>query len=180
MTSIASHARFFSALRWSVIALVMVLGIPACQGADEAAKADVVAPTWVVPAGWKKLDEQKMMRFATFRAGDQATGVDVIVSQFGGTVGGTLANVNRWRGQVKLEPIAEAQLADVALPFAHPGFTGHTVRLKGADLHMLGAMVYDQQADRTWFVKITAPPAVVDQHEAAFLAFVRSIGQPTK
>jgi hypothetical protein len=163
--------------RWA--ALILLAGLaaaPLCQGADE--PAEVAAPAWTVPPGWKKLDEQKAMRFATFRIGDQEA--DVIVSQFSGTVGGLLANVNRWRGQLRLEPLAEAQLADAVQPVAHPGFSGHTMRLKGADQHMLAAMIHDQQADRTWFIKLTAPPAVVDQHEAEFLAFARSLGQPAK
>jgi hypothetical protein len=131
---------------------------------------DVPHPTWTVPAGWQKVEGERPMRVATFTL----AGGEVAISQFSGNAGGLLANVNRWRGQVGLAPVAEAELAEVAQKFEVPGFTGQTMHLKGADKHLLGAAIYEPKADRTWFVKLLGPAALADQQEAAFVAFAKS------
>jgi hypothetical protein len=131
---------------------------------------DVPHPTWTVPAGWQKAEGERPMRIATFTL----AGGEVAVSQFSGNAGGPLANINRWRGQVGLAPVAEAELAEVAQKFEIPGFTGLTMHLKGADKHLLGAAIYEPKADRTWFIKLLGPAALADQQEAAFIAFAKS------
>ena len=114
------------------------------------------------------------MRAATFQAGEGDAAIEVAVSQFPGDVGGMLANVNRWRGQVGLEPITEADLAANTKPFQNEGFKGVTMRLKGPTQHMLAAIITEEQAKRTWFVKATAAPAQADAHEAEVNEFARS------
>lgn len=137
---------------------------------------DVPVPTWTVPAGWSKLDQQKPMRHATFVAGEGATKVEVVLSTFPGDVGGLIPNINRWRGQVGLGPITQDQLAANTTAIENPGYAGYTMRLKGEAQHMLGAIIKDAKADRSWFVKITGTPAALDAHEAAFTAFAKSFG----
>ncbi len=84
--------------------------------------------------------------------------------------------MNRWRGQVGLGPIAEAELAGVVEPFDTPGFAGHVMRLEGPEQHLLGAAIYEAGADRTWFVKAQASPAVAEAHAAEVFDFARSFG----
>lgn len=132
--------------------------------------AEVAHPTWTVPEGWQKQEGERPMRVATFLAGE----AEIAVSQFAGNAGGLLANVNRWRGQVGLPPVTEDQLAETTQAVEVPGFAGSTMRLKGPEKHLLGAALSEAKADRTWFIKLTTTPAIADQQEAAFLAFVRS------
>jgi hypothetical protein len=153
------------------VLLLAVLIVPAVRAQDE-----VPVPTWTVPAGWAKLEQQRPMRYATFTAGEGANQVEVVLSTFPGDVGGLIPNINRWRGQVGLGPITQDQLAASATAFENPGFTGYTMRLKGETQHMLGAIIKDAKADRSWFVKITGTPAALDAHEAAFTAFAKSFG----
>src|SRR5688500_16131105 len=75
---------------------------------------------WKVPAGWRQDARQRPMRFATFLIGEGDAAVEVAVSQFPGDVGGLLANVNRWRGQVGLAPVTEAELPSIVQPFENP------------------------------------------------------------
>lgn len=161
---------FASSRRW-LISAALVLMVSTALIAEE-----IPVPAWTVPAGWTKLDQQKPMRFATYTAGDGANAVEVALSSFPGEVGGLLANINRWRGQVGLAAIPQDQLAANVTPFEVPGFTGNTMRLKGEAQHMLGAMIKDTKNERTWFVKITGTPAAIDAQEAAFLAFAKSFG----
>lgn len=136
--------------------------------------AEDAAPTWTVPAGWSKLDGEKPMRVATFKAGEGANAVEVAISVFPGDVGGLLGNVNRWRGQVKLAPLTQEQLAANVTPFEVAGFAGNTMRLKGEVQHMLGAAIKEVKAERTWFIKILGTPEAIEAQEAAFVAFAKS------
>lgn len=158
-----------ASLRALFVILCLLVLSPMVSAEDE-----VLVPAWTVPVGWTKLDQQKPMRYATFKAGEGATAVEVVLSTFPGDVGGLHANVNRWRDKVGLVAIPQDQLAANVTPFEVPGFTGHTMRLKGDAQHMLGAMIKDVKAERTWTVKITGTVAAIDAHEAAFIAFAKS------
>ena len=116
------------------------------------------------------------MRFATFRAAREGKAIDIVVSQFPGDVGGLLANVNRWRQQVGLEPVDEAKLPSVVTPFTSGAMTGHTMVIEGAGQHMLAAAISERAADRTWFVKAMAAPDVATAHRADVEAFAKSFG----
>src|SRR5262249_4613854 len=70
------------------------------KGADPVQNQKV---TWDVPGGWRSVQSGQQVRAAPFRAG-RGEGVEVSIAAFPGDGGGLLANVNRWRGQVGLEP----------------------------------------------------------------------------
>jgi hypothetical protein len=157
--------------RCALVLFAVLAFAPVAMGEDE-----VPVPAWTVPAGWAKLEQQKPMRYATFTAGEGANKIEVVLSTFPGDVGGLIPNINRWRGQVGLGPITQDQLAANATAFENPGFTGYTMRLKGETQHMLGAIIKDAKAERSWFIKITGSPAALDAQEAAFTAFAKSFG----
>ena len=61
-----------------------------------------------LPAGWEAVTVQTMIpRIATFRMKSDDTTIDLAVSRTGGEL---LANINRWRGQAGVSPIAEADI----------------------------------------------------------------------
>ena len=167
MTTPDIFSRLFTRHLGAIFALlVLIAGATVRVQAED----EIPAPTWTVPAGWQKAEGQKPMRVATFTV----TGGEVAISQLGGNAGGLLANVNRWCGQVGLAPVTAEQLPALAPQFEITGFTGNTMRLKGAEKHMVAAVIYEPKADRTWFVKLLGPPALADQHEAALIAFAKS------
>lgn len=130
---------------------------------------------WTVPAGWRRLPGTQPLRVATFVAGDGAERLEISVSSFAGAAGGTLANVNRWRGQIGLAPIAEATLANDVTPLTTVGGRGFLVRLAGADAarHVLAAILPDHGGS-TWFVKATGPATVLDRHADELRSFAMS------
>jgi hypothetical protein len=65
------------------------------------------APQWEVPAGWQQQPPGSMV-IGRFALGAQDAKAEVTVSSFPGDTGGLVANVNRWRGQVGLEPVEDA------------------------------------------------------------------------
>lgn len=74
---------------------------------------------WKVPDGWRaEANSGKasamVQRYATFHVGPADQAGELTVTPLGQQVGSLLANVNRWRGQIGLKPIAEAELTKVS------------------------------------------------------------------
>jgi hypothetical protein len=76
---------------------------------------------WTLPAGWREEKGKAGDRVATLSFGKTAPPFELTVTRLGGTAGGPLANVNRWRGQLGLTPLAEADLAAHSAPLAGGG-----------------------------------------------------------
>ncbi|HLY09416.1 MAG TPA: hypothetical protein VKW04_08960 [Planctomycetota bacterium] len=68
---------------------------------------------WTVPAGWIE-EKGNAQREATLKFGDLDPKLELSVVRFQGDGGGMLANLNRWRGQLGLDPVGEADLAEQA------------------------------------------------------------------
>lgn len=132
---------------------------------------------WTAPAHWRAGDERPMRR-ATFlvTAEDGAT-AELAVTAFPGDVGGNLANVNRWRQQLGLPPITEAQLGS-ALQHIHVG----PLHIDVAEIvgpgtppakRVLGAIVPYQGS--TWFFKLDGPDSLVSREKIAFYHFLQTL-----
>src|SRR5262245_54174666 len=63
--------------------------------------------SWDLPTGWKQADPRPMT-VANFVVPGR-DGIDASIASFPGTTGGALGNVNRWRGQMALPAISEAE-----------------------------------------------------------------------
>lgn len=118
-----------------------------------------------------------LMRYSV--TGDNGATASVAISRFPGDVGGTLANINRWRRQMSLPEIEDAQLASqittLDLDGAKAIFTDMTGKdsKSGVEARLVAAMV--PHGGDTWFYKITGPPSLVEQQKAAFTKFVQSV-----
>jgi hypothetical protein len=66
--------------------------------------------TWTLPEGWRRDPQPRPQRYATIVIGAGEKPLELAVNSFPGDVGGLLANVNRWRGQIGLKPISDAEL----------------------------------------------------------------------
>lgn len=157
---------------------------PAAPSADAAMSNTPVTTAegpglaWSAPTHWKTGPE-KAMRKATFLIPGEngGPGAELAVTAFPGDVGGPLANVNRWRGQLSLPPLAEGELA-TALSHLHVGDLHlDYVELVAAGTpparRVLGALVPHSGA--TWFFKLEGPDALVAREKPAFLAFLQSL-----
>lgn len=134
------------------------------------ARAGDATVEWTAPADWKSVQTDQPMRLATFDAG----GAEVTVTAFPGPVGGNLANVNRWRGQIGLGPVDEAAVAGL-LTTSREGATEIsllTLTGEGGKV-LLGAIIVPGDG-KTWFAK-----SITDESHAAairdgFAAFAKS------
>ncbi|MDH3582968.1 MAG: hypothetical protein OER86_01995 [Phycisphaerae bacterium] len=69
-------------------------------------------PVWDTPSTWHE-HRGSGMRVATFHVQGTDHKLTISVIALGGTAGGLLANINRWRGQIGLEPVEADALADL-------------------------------------------------------------------
>ncbi|HXE42360.1 MAG TPA: hypothetical protein VN516_04980 [Candidatus Baltobacteraceae bacterium] len=128
-------------------------------------------PNWTVPSDWKEVSGGQFL-VAKFLLGDGTTAVNVSMSA--GDGGGLLPNVNRWRGQLGLQPVVDILGSEVDVS----GGKGQLVELSGTNAQigkptkLIGVMV--SQSNRTWFYKLMGDPTVVESQKDAFVKFVQS------
>ena len=138
-------------------------------------------PAWTVPAGWTEEPPTRML-LAKFSVIDQEARAAITVSSFPGDVGGLLANVNRWRGQVGLPPIAETDLVQAVKQLETQAGNASLVDLAGTDAKTGKkarlAVVIVPRAGQTRFFKIMGDEQVVAREKDAFLKFVQSARFP--
>ncbi len=144
-------------------------------GAEPAGAGAAAAglPRFQVPAHWQSRTPGSMQaaRFVPQDAPDRA---DISVALLPGDGGGPLANVNRWRRQLGLAPLAEAEMAATLHKATFGGQPAYWVELDAPESgrRMIAAAV--QQGDHTWFYKLTGEAAVVEREKPVFLQFVES------
>jgi hypothetical protein len=133
-------------------------------------------PNWQVPAGWQEVSGGQFLVAKFNIAGDGGATAAVNVSSSPGDGGGLAANVNRWRGQLGLQPDTEPlkpPQIDVA------GGKASLVDLSGKDARtgqparLVGIVV--SRPDQTWFYKLMGDAKVVESQKAAFTQFVQGV-----
>jgi hypothetical protein len=70
--------------------------------------------SWSLPDGWTHEAGKNPLRFATFRFGSKERPLELTVTSLDGEAGSLMANLNRWRGQIGLKPIAEENIKKIA------------------------------------------------------------------
>lgn len=139
---------------------------------------------YILPPNWQE-KPLSPMRLASFNAsapsGKQA---DISVVALPGMAGGDLANVNRWRDQVKLGPVDEQVLRQTA---QHVKVNGHDFLMVDIvsdkpmgdqnEKQRIIAAILDEN-NRSWFVKMTGQDEAVASQKAAFIEFLRSLKIP--
>lgn len=148
------------------------------HGAMTAEGAPSDETRWTAPAGWEELPPTQFL-LAKYRVPGEGDGsAEVTVSMLGGSAGGLLPNVNRWRGQLNLGPVEESGLAALESPIKAGSVEATLITLEGTDLKSgmpakMLAVVVPLSAE-TWFFKMTGPIAAVDAQADQFRAFVNA------
>ena len=87
--------------------------------------------------------------------------------------GNPVDNVNRWRGQLKLEPIAEDKLMETAKKVEVGKLSGDLYELTNGERTILGVIVQD--GDQMWFVKLDGNSKLAEREHARFEGFLKSL-----
>ena|SRR5208282_1404975 len=181
-------------IRPKILPLLSILFLFGCQDQDvhtyRIAKEHAEAPSnaaptgdlaWKIPANWKTLPASGM-RLASFAfEGKSGSKADISIVVLPGMAGGDLANVNRWRGQLGLEPLNEASIVAHSQKIKSKAGALLMVDFAGTDpkgeirgkARMLGAML--SLRDKQWFFKVMGEDPVVTQAKPSFLQFLKSI-----
>ena len=174
----------------AILPLFLLAALAACQKdpievrvapKEDSPAAEMTAPArpsgmrWTAPAGWKEIAGSGM-RVASFELPKTDGKAEATVVALPGDVGGELANVNRWRGQIALPPIAEADLpASRATVKSRLGaifvydFTGSgekKTRLVAGMIQVSGTM---------WFFKLMGDERAVAAAKPAFLKLLEGL-----
>jgi hypothetical protein len=123
------------------------------------------------------------MRAASFRvAGKDGKQADVSVIPLPGLAGSDLDNVNRWRGQVGLPGVSEAELAKLAQPVEIAGQPASLYEQAGSNAgsgdktNILAAIT--RRDGTAWFFKMTGEAALVTEQKPSFIEFLKSVSFP--
>jgi hypothetical protein len=131
------------------------------------------------PAGWQEQPGSNAMRVTSFRVGSGDQQAEVVVSRIPQQgIGNLPDNINRWRGQVGLEPIEGGKAAGFH-PITIAGEPGMMLDLTGPGAsdqpakELLVALTV--QGSDFWFFKLLGPESVVSKQQDAFKQFLGSL-----
>lgn len=134
---------------------------------------------WSTPAGWEEVPAGQM-RAASFRV--KGTGkevADVGVFPLPGMAGSDLGNVNRWRGQVGLDPIGQEELERSVETVDVGGSSGYLYEMAGLQpgqtgkTRIMGAIL--RREGMAWFFKMTGDDGLVSSQKEKFRQFLKSV-----
>lgn len=139
------------------------------------ARVDPSLPfTFSAPTEWTQKPAGPM-RLAEFEARDGAQRVVVSISTAGGD---RLANINRWRGQVQLEPLDPGQLKQSLRDIEIGKLRGDYVEIVGGEKSqprqtILGVIV--ESGGQQWFFKLQGDSELAAKEKPRFEEFVKSL-----
>ena len=135
-------------------------------------------PKWEAPPHWQ-LQPAKTMVIASYTIPAEGGKADVAISAFPGDVGGLTANLTRWRRQMGLGPVAEADVSKLTSPLDVGGTAATFVEMTNDSTGTRLTAVIVPHAGMSWFFKLTGPDALVTKEKAGFIKFVQSVKFPT-
>lgn len=133
--------------------------------------------TWKGPSHWQEKPASGMRKGTFTLTGEGAT-AELSITAFPGDVGGEVANVNRWRGQVQLAPQSPSEVEAAIQRIDANGLKIGVVDMTGTGSdgkpsRTIGAMV--PHGGATWFFKLSGPAPLLEKEKAAFFDYVKTI-----
>ncbi len=155
---------------------------PQLQSFSAPADQPVATPTiaWDAPEGWTQSPNASNILFAVYTASTDAGDVRITVTKLAFDGGGVMSNINRWRGQVGLEPvedISQQPMTTVEVDELPVGILDlASEQSDDAQIQrMLVALMPRPVEDMTWYFKMTGSTAAIDFQKDNFVAFVESV-----
>lgn len=115
------------------------------------------------------------MRLATFTVKRDEKEVEIALSQLGPNAGTLALNVNRWRGQIGLPEVQEADIKNDLKVIEVDGSESDYVQLVAEDTGRVIYVVIVKRPNLTLFVKLTGDRTLAEAEAANFEKFARSI-----
>ncbi|MBA2434996.1 MAG: hypothetical protein M3480_02985 [Verrucomicrobiota bacterium] len=145
------------------------------------AQAGAAGPAvhWTAPAGWEEQAASGFRKGSFIVTGPDGKKADVSVISFPEAAGGLLANVNRWRDQLKLPPITDVVQAGTPMEVAGRDMffvelvSEQPLSPDGSKSRILGGIF--PAGSETWFFKMIGPDALVASQREGFKQFLQSV-----
>lgn len=151
------------------------------QSLPPGAVAEAPNPQWTVPMDWQVGNPAPMRRATFLVKGADGQSAEISVSAFPGDVGGLLANINRWRGQIGLGPVAPDEVAALTSDMEINGakvtvvdFRGHSPPAGKAQPQRMIVVTIPHTGD-SWFFKMTGDAPLVETQKEKLMQFVESV-----
>jgi hypothetical protein len=134
---------------------------------------------WTAPTVWEEQPASGFRKGSYLVHGADGKTADVSVISFPEAAGGLLANVNRWRDQLKLAPLADTTQAGTAMTvnggsmFFTDMVSEQPIAPDGSKSRILGGIF--PAGSETWFFKMIGPEALVESQRDAFRQFLQSV-----
>jgi hypothetical protein len=142
-------------------------------GAAPSQTTSVSPIKWTTPEGWTEMPPSSM-RFASFSAPVEDGGkIEISIVTFPGDGGSDADNINRWRGQMGLAPIAANAVSSQVTPLKTEDTTFSTTDIAGDKTRTIAA--WTRRDGRVWFFKATGPNAAVEKEKPNFVKFIESV-----
>ena len=140
--------------------------------ATPAAKANAPAAAPKLPAGWVVLEPgpMQMGKFAVPAQGDAKA--EVSVSVFPSDTGGAISNVRRWRSQLGLPEVGDAELLAAAKPLDGATEGATLVELQNEGKSLVAAVV--PREGRWFFYKLLGDTPAVSAARESFVSFAKT------
>ncbi|MEO5754731.1 MAG: hypothetical protein ABIR38_08490 [Chthoniobacterales bacterium] len=187
-------------LFWPAFLVATLLAGPGCERSDDkitvyrvpkeapspatmpSAGTDPAGPAavhWTAPAGWEEQAASDFRKGSFLVRGAEGVTADVSIISFPKAAGGLMANVNRWRDQLKLPPINDVVQAGKPIPVAGRDMffvdlvSEQPIDKVGGKARILGGIF--PAGGETWFFKMTGPDALVESQRETFTQFLESV-----
>jgi hypothetical protein len=135
-------------------------------------------PNWQVPSGWQEVQAGPFLVAKFNVTGDNGAQAAVNISMSAGDGGGLAGNVNRWRRQLGLSDMPDAEVTKAVTSIDTSAGKATLIEMSGVDpktnqkARLIGAVL--PQPGQTWFYKLMGNESVVEREKNAFMKFVET------
>jgi len=128
--------------------------------------------SWTAPATWtpKPLGQMRKGSYSISSNGEEA---DLSITVLSAAANPLLENINRWRRQIALPPIAEADLPTQTTSLTNANLQFTVIDYANNATRVIGAILY--RGDEAWFFKLSGSDAAVAAQKPAFLDFLKTV-----
>lgn len=149
---------------------------------DASMQAEVASfgePKWgSIPKTWTASAPNPMRKGSWSITQADGSKAEIAVTVFPGDVGGDVANVNRWRGQLGLEKVGEDKIKSDQSSINVGNLSGRVYQLVSTDGKKSTTAVILPKNNATWFFKLTGDTGLVSAEKESFLKMVTQTQLP--